>query len=272
MEDTREKQRELAFRFDLFVTPDWSARFDKLVADHVEYPAKGRLLEINCGTGSRVIAVAEALKEGEVVGAEEDPERVAIARAKVLVANAERCSFVEANPEHLSFEDASFDGVLADTSLTRPDRLAGIASEAARVAKPGAPVALKVLLRGSFGEFFSIYWEALHDVGIDAETWAQLELMITEPPTLQDAIDTVRKFGVRDVHTHRSQEEWRFENAEGFLASPLVTDLFLDEWLSIVPESRIADVRAAIARIVDEQADGAYFDVSAKALVVAGHK
>ena len=272
MDQTRDRQRELAFRFDLFVTPDWSARFDRLVANHVEYPAKGRLLEINCGTGARVVAASEGMKEGEVVGSDEDPERVAIAKARALVAGAERCSFVEANPESLSFEDSSFDGVLADASLTRPERLAGIASEAARVAKAGAPVAVKVLLRGSFDEFFSIFWEALHDVGIDGETWAQLEHIITEHPTLQDAVDAVKKAGVREVHTHRAKEEWRFENGEEFLASPLVTDLFLGEWLAIVPEDRLPDVRAALSRIIDEQAEGAYFDVSAKALVVAGHK
>lgn len=269
----REKQRELAYRFDLFVAPDWCERFDQIVAEHVEMPAEGRLLEINAGTGAYAIALAEKLTEGEVVATDADAERVAIARAKASVAKMdERCTFVAADPEHLMFESASFDGVVVDASLVEPERLGAVAAEAVRVARRDAPIAVKLLLRGSFDEFFSIYWEALHEVGIDDAVWARLERIITHHPTLAEAVDVVRAAGVRKAAPHRSKEEWQFENGAAFLESPLMTDLFLDEWLAIVPPERLGEVRASIERIIDRESGGAYFDVSAKALVVAGHK
>jgi ubiquinone/menaquinone biosynthesis C-methylase UbiE len=268
----REKDRELAYRFDLFVAPDWCERFNEILDEHVEMPKEGRLLEINCGTGARAIAVSETLKEGEVVGTDAGAERVAIARAKASAAGSKRCSFVEANPERLGFETDSFDGVVLDASLTEPARLGAVVAEALRVAHDGAPVVIKTILRGSFDEFFSIYWETLHDLGIDGDTWAQLEQIITGHPTFAEALETVRGAGLREPKPHRTKEEWRFENGAAFLESPLVEDLFLGEWFAIVPEDRRDEVRASIERLIDRESDGVYFDVSAKALVVSGVK
>src|SRR5438552_3086825 len=86
----QEKERELAFRYDLFVAPDWRERFDLLVAEHTEAVTEGQLLEINCGTGTRTIAIAAELKKGEIVGVDESAARIAIARAKAVTAEVER--------------------------------------------------------------------------------------------------------------------------------------------------------------------------------------
>jgi ubiquinone/menaquinone biosynthesis C-methylase UbiE len=269
----REKDRELAYRYDLFVGPDWGERLNVVLDEHVKLPTKGRLLEINCGTGTRALAVADRLEEGDVVGTEESAERVALARAKATAASSDRVTFIEADPENLQqLETGSFDGVVLDASLTAPNRLAAEVSEAVRVAGGGAPIAIKVMLRGSFDEFYSVFWEALHDLGIDSDVWARLERIITAHPTLAESLETARAAGVRDVTPHRSKEEWQFETGEAFLSSPVMGDLFLDEAFAIVPEDRRDEVRRVVATIVDRESSGTYFDVSAKTLVVAGAK
>ena len=53
-----------------------------------------------------------------------------------------------------------------------------------RVAQPDAPVILKLAAHGSFGEFFSFYWEALHETGMDHAVWAALEELINERANL----------------------------------------------------------------------------------------
>jgi ubiquinone/menaquinone biosynthesis C-methylase UbiE len=267
-----DKARELAFRYDLFIASDWSERFDELVSKHLNVPNKGRFLEVNCGTGSWAIAVALQLKDGEVVGVDASPERVALAQAKAQMANAERCSFVEGNAEGLAFEDDSLDLVVADSSLAPPSKLHSIASEAVRVARQGAPVAVKVSLRGSFDEFFSLYWEALFELGLADEVWGSLEALITARPTLEEAIKAVRSAGIAGIRPHQRKEEFRFDTAAEFLESPLVADLFLDEWLSIVPAERREEVRGALERIIDRERGNYYFNFSAKALVACGHK
>ncbi len=268
----REKDRELAYRYDLFVAPDLVERFDALLDEHLTAPTEGRLLEINCGTGGHVIATALAMEAGEVVGTDASTERIALARAKASAAKIEHASFVEADATALNFESSAFDSVVLDASLDDPARLSPTATEAIRVARKDAPVAIKVMLRGSFDEFFSIYWEALHDVGVDGDVWTEVEAMMTRRHTLGDALDVARKAGLRKAEPHVSKEEWRFEDAAALFDSPLMSDLFLTDALAVVPEARRGDVRGALGRIVEREYSGLNFHVSAKALVVVGIK
>jgi ubiquinone/menaquinone biosynthesis C-methylase UbiE len=267
-----EDAREMAYRYDLFVASDWTERLDELVAKTVTVPDTGRLLEVNCGTGARVIELASTLKEGEVVGVDPDEERIAIADAKALTAKVEHCSFRVGDAAALDFDAGSFDVVVSDASLEPPARLAPIAAEAIRVAKPGAPVAIKLALRGSFDEFYSIYWESLSEIGLVDEVWPKLEDLIHTRPTLDDALAAVRGAGLKHARPHQRKEEWRFQSGAEFFESPLVADLFLDEWLSIVPPARLAEVKAALEKIIDRERGDLYFDFSAKALVLTGNK
>jgi ubiquinone/menaquinone biosynthesis C-methylase UbiE len=270
MTNENDRERELAYRFDLFIASDWSERIDALVDEHVELPDAGRLLEINCGTGAHVLATASKLNQGEAVGVDSNAELIAIASAKATAAKAENYAFAVADPAKLAYDAESFDAVILDASLARPGELRALASEAIRVARPKAPIAIAVVLRGSFDEFYSIYWEALHESGLSEELWSDLEKLVVRLPTLEEALEATALAGLVDGESHRGKEEWRFENGEAFLESPLVEDLFLGDWLAIVPEQRLDDVRAAIKAIVDRESEGAYFDVSAKTLLVVG--
>src|SRR5688500_16893714 len=127
---TEEQQKELAYRFDLFVAPDWGERFDRIVDEHAVLPQKGRILYVNCGTGTRVVDLAASIEEGAVVGTDSDAERIAIARAKAQVSQTERSAFVHADARKLEFPDASFDAVVLDTSLTPPSHFGAQTSEA----------------------------------------------------------------------------------------------------------------------------------------------
>ncbi len=70
------------------------------------------------------------------------------------------------------------------------------------------------MFRGSFDEFFSIYWEALHDVGVDGDVWTEVEAMMTRRHTLGDALDVARKAGLRKA------EPSRFEGGSGGSKTP----------------------------------------------------
>ena len=70
--------KELAFRYDLFITPDWRDRFDTLINDNLELPLEGRILDINCGTGAHALELAERMRgSGEVIGLDPSAERIA---------------------------------------------------------------------------------------------------------------------------------------------------------------------------------------------------
>ena len=264
--------KELAFRYDLFITPDWRDRFDTLVNDNVELPIEGRILDVNCGTGAHAIELAARMRgKGEVIGIDPSAERVAIARAKAQIAKLDNVRFEQGNGSDLPFESDDFNAVVGDASLPA-GMIEETLSEMRRVAQPDARVVLKLATRGSFGEFFSIYWEALHEAEIDDDVLASLERLMNDLRTISDAEQIAERSGFRNVKSFVSKEEFDYENAKEFLDSPLIGDFFLSDWLEIVPEKNRDEVRSQIARIIDRERRNAPFDVSIKAAVITGIK
>jgi hypothetical protein len=126
--------------------------------------------------------------------------------------------------------------------------------------------------RGSFDEFFSVYWEALHDTGMDDAVWATLERLINERHTLSEAEAMAERFGLRNIESFRSKEEFTFDSAEDFLEAPLIADYFLSEWIGIVPADQRDAVLERLKAIIERERNNATFDVSIKATVIAGVK
>jgi ubiquinone/menaquinone biosynthesis C-methylase UbiE len=266
-------EKELAYRYDLFVAPDWRDRFDVLVNETVELPVTGRILEVNCGTGASALDLAARLGEkGDVVGVDPVSARLALARAKALIQKLTNVTFEQGIASDLPFTSHEFDAVIGDASMAHTDEIEDILSEMIRVASPEGRVVLKLSTRGSFDEFFSIYWEALLMSGIVDEVWPALERMINERLKVSDVEEMAQRAGLREVQIVSRKEEFTYENADEFLESPIFKDVFLAEWLEIVPESQRADIRQNIKEIIERERHGASFDISIKATLLSGLK
>jgi ubiquinone/menaquinone biosynthesis C-methylase UbiE len=228
---------------------------------------------VNCGTGSHAIELAERMRgQGEVIGVDPSAERVEIARAKALAKKVEDVTFEQGSAADLRFESHEFDAVIGDASLIPVDEIEDALAEMIRVAQPDAQVVLKMTTRGSFDEFFSIYWETLLDLGIVNGVWAELEAMINERATVSDAEKMAKQAGLREVHIFNSKEEFSFETGDDFINSPLIQDSFLDYWLGIIPSEGYEEVRERIASIIERERQNAPFDISIKATVIVGRK
>ncbi|HXG66255.1 MAG TPA: class I SAM-dependent methyltransferase [Blastocatellia bacterium] len=267
------KEKEAAYRYDLFVTPDWRDRFDQMVNDIVKMPQEGRILDVNCGTGAHAIEIAERIKgKGEVVGLDPDRERVEIARAKAQVKRLKDVTFEQGSAADIPFDEEVFDAVIGDASMSPADEVEDVLAELVRVARPGARVVLKMTTHGSFDEFFSIYWEALLNAGIVDDVWAELERLINERITVSDAEQMAARAGLRHVQCHTSKEAFPYETGRDFLYAPLIEDNFLADWLAIVPEARREEVRENILTIIERERHDAPFEVSIKATLIEGIK
>src|SRR6266496_852349 len=97
-------------------------------------PSGANVLDVATGTGA---VAAELVKRGcSVVGIDQSPEMLAVARARLP-----EVEFVEGSAEDLPFEDASF-GALTVTYLLRyVDDPGATIRELARVVRPGGVVA-----------------------------------------------------------------------------------------------------------------------------------
>jgi len=259
---------------DLYVATDWGERFAELVDEHVKLPKEGRALYVAAGTGGHALALAgRAGRDIEMVCVDESEERLELARAKAAAIKGASVEFRHAQLEALPFEGEQFDLVVGDASLVAPERLPEMLSEMVRVAAPGANVSLNVATASSFGEFFSVYWEALESAGYDEQA-SSVGSLIEELPTVSDVEALARGEALEGVESWTSIEEFDFASGGEFLAAPLVRDFLLGRWLDSLPDGAAA--RAAVLReverIIDEDRHEGEFTLSVKATIVVGRK
>jgi ubiquinone/menaquinone biosynthesis C-methylase UbiE len=264
--------KERAFLQDLYVATDWGERFAELVDKHVKPPKKGRMLYVASGTGGHAMALQErAGDDVTLVCVDESEECLELARAKATVISAEP-EFQRTQLEALNFEDDQFDLVVGDASLIAPERLPEIFSEMVRVAVPGATVALSVATATSFGEFFSIYWEALRDAGF-MEHEHEVEELIRLLPTVSAIEQMAEREGLDAVESWTNVEEFDYKSGEEFLNSPLIADFLLRGWLETLPDTiDRTRVIEEIARVIDRERQDLDFTLSVKATLMVGRK
>ncbi|MBV9929166.1 MAG: class I SAM-dependent methyltransferase [Acidobacteria bacterium] len=269
----RKSDKELAFLHDLYVATDWGERFAELVDEHVELPKEGRALYVASGTGGHALALAQRGGAAlEVVAVEESEEQVELARAKAASVEGAGVDFRHAQLEDLGFQDEQFDLVVGDASLVAPERLPEMLAEMVRVAAPGATVSMSVPSSSSFGEFFSVFWEALANAGY-TEAAEQVGALIGELPTVTDLEALARREALEEVRSWTSIEEFDFASGREFLDAPLVEDFLLAHWLDSLPdEEGRANVLEEVARIIDDDRHEGDFSLTVKATIVVGKK
>jgi ubiquinone/menaquinone biosynthesis C-methylase UbiE len=263
--------KELAFLHDLYLATDWGERFAELVDAHIKLPKEGRALYVAAGTGGHAMALqARAGEKLSLLCVDERDECLELARAKAAAMN-ERTEFQREDALALSIPDDRFDLVLGDASMTRPDDMHRMVTEMVRVAAPGATVAWWLPTSSSFGEFFSIYWEALLNADVENHG-SDVEHLITELPAVSEVERLAASEGLNDVESWTAIEEFDFDSGEQFLNSPLITDFLLPVWLRSVPEASRERVTSELAKIIDEERHSGQFTLSLKATLVAGKK
>jgi ubiquinone/menaquinone biosynthesis C-methylase UbiE len=267
--------KELAFLHDLYIAPDWGERFAGLMDEHVQLPRAGHALYVAAGTGGHALAIKErAGQDLTLIGVDESEARLTLARAKAAATKLnEVTEFRAAQLEALAFEDEQFDLVIGDASLVAVERLPEVLAEMVRVAAPGATVALTLPTASSFGEFYSIYWEALLNADMLEES-PIVEQLIQERPTVSDIETLAAREGLDLVRSWTNIEEFDYASGEEFLNAPLVKDHLLKNWLEPLDEDEAAQARvlSEVRRIIDAERDEAEFSLTIKATLVVGQK
>ena len=272
MMSANKSDKELAFLRDLYVATDWGERFAQLIDEHVKLPKTGRVLYAAAGTGDHALALLQrAGQDATLVGTDESALNLELARAKAAALKS-GAEFRVAQLEALDFEDDAFDLVICDASMIAAERLPEIFAELVRVAAPGGAVAFCAVTASSFGEFFSIYWEALISTGL-TEHASAVESLLTEHLIVADLEARARSEGLDEVQSWTNREEFAYESGEAFLTAPLIGDFLMSVWLEPLPDME-AHERALqeIARIIDEEYHDADFILSIKATLLVGRK
>jgi ubiquinone/menaquinone biosynthesis C-methylase UbiE len=263
--------KELAFLHELFVATDWGERFAELIDEHLVLPKEGRALYLGCGTGGHALALEErAGADLAFLCVDENEEYLELARAKA-VAVKDGTEFREGRVDRLTIPNNQFHLVVGDASLVHTTRVPRVLAEMVRVAAPGGLVALTCPTFSSFGEFFSIYWEALHNCGLlDHE--AEVERLISTLPSTTAVEEKAAQAGLEEISSWTRSEEFAYDSEEKFLNDPLISDFLMPIWLeSLRPEAREQAV-LEIARLINEERREAEFALTLKATLMIGKK
>lgn len=264
-------EKELAFLQDLFIAPNWGERYAELIDQHVKVPTEGKALYLAVGTGGHALALHErAAGTVEFLCLDENPECLEIAKAKAS-ATKDPAEFRKAKLDELDLPSNQYDLVIGNASLVSQERVSKMFAEMVRVAAPGAQVAIALPTASSFGEFFSIYWEALHNAGLINHE-AEVEHLILDLPLVSDLEQMADDEGLSDVASWTSLEEFDFESGEQFLNSPLVAEFLMQGWLASVPEKSRDELKRQLTGLINTERHQTEFTLSVKATLVAGRK
>lgn len=266
-------EKELAYRYDLYVVPYWRDAFDQMVIEHVQLPERGNILTVNCGTGGLALELAASLgARGDVIATDAYPERLRLARAKAELKKLTNVFFYDRRPTQLGMDDELFSLVVGDAVLMPTEQIEPMLAEMVRLTDRDATVALLMLTHGSFGEIFSLLWEALYHCHLDGYT-ASLEALINEYLTTTQARQMMTQRGLTHVHHFTERRELDFASAEELFQSPLIEDYFLDHWLQFLPnEATRRHVIETMSQIIERERGQAYVEMSVKASLLIGKR
>lgn len=265
--------KELAYIYDLYIVPTWRDCFDQLFNEKSGIPKSGEVLVVNCGTGGHAIELSKhLLYKGSVVAVDENPEAIKLAEAKTSILKIDNLKFSVASSLSLPMSDNTFDLIILDASLSNPNDLAKQIDNLKRVAKPGAKLAVYLTTRGSFDEFFSIFWEALYKCQMADELLTPLEGLINERLAVEDSEKILKNAGLKNVSSYIEKKEFFYKTAKEFFGSPLIEEFCLAKWFSILPKGKQKAVRQEVEKIIEQDREGIDFDVSIKATLLTAQK
>ena len=259
-------QKERAYLRDLYINEEWTKRFTHMVDKHVGLEDVGNLLYLNAGTGNHCFQLREKLDEKTAIFARcEDEDILHIARDKAAAVKA------DVDFSTIRFDDDAFDVVLADATFVTPADVEDFVDETVRVTRTGGKAAFFLPSSGSFGEVFSLLWEVLFNEDLGDHGHAA-ETMITEIPTVERIEEIATHAGLVNVETHNAREVFEFENGSEFIASPLVSDFLLPQWLKTLSDDENERVSAKLSELIDSEDGDMSFRFSVKATLVTGEK
>lgn len=166
--------------------------FDRYAPELVPGPA-GRVLEVGCGTGATLRALAGRPDfAGRAVGVDQSAEFIAAARKFAASESfADQVAFDVGDAHDLAFPDASFDIVFAHTLISHVTDPFSVLREMVRLVKPGGKLAI------FDGDYASMtYALPDHDLGQRMDA-ALVKASFNNPRIMRDLPRMMPEFGLR---------------------------------------------------------------------------
>jgi SAM-dependent methyltransferase len=239
----------------------WSIRLAPLFVHFAAIPDGGRVLDVGCGTGSLVSAVATAAPHSVIVGI--DPALPSVQYARTRFADP-RITIDHGNALDLPYPTGSFDQTLSLLVLMFIPHPEQAAREMRRVARPGGTVAACTWDRQGL-EMSSLFWEVATRVDPAAAARAERPLRVDQPGQLAALWHTT---GLEDVEESVLEMRMDFTSFDDYWQPILQGSGPNGVYVAGLPPEHREVLRHALQeRLQADRPDGG-FSLRAKALAV----
>jgi len=241
----------------------WSMQLAPLFASFAQVKDGNRVLDVGCGTGSLIQAVADMTRKSEIVGI--DPVKPFIEYSRARFAEP-RIRFDCGSASELPYPDSSFDQSLSLLVLMFIPQFGKAASEMRRVTRPGGTVAACTWdIKGL--ELASVFWEEAIKLDPAAEERAERKQPLQREGQLAKLWRVTGLGRINEVALEFRMDFASFDDYwEPFLKGVGPPGAYAAD---LTPEGRESLRRALQARLLAGRPDGP-FSLPAKAWAVRG--
>jgi ubiquinone/menaquinone biosynthesis C-methylase UbiE len=257
------------------VYPLYAGRFAELLLQAIGPRISGSVLELGCRRGEITRQLlARRGDQGLIVAMEGSPGRLSLARSSLLDFTRSGQVFLRAHDpaQRLPFADEMYDLVVSNLVLGEvPDRRAVLA-DLARVARPGARIAVTLPLDGTFAEVIDLFDEVLVGLRHD-EARAALGTYRMGLPLGETVARELEALGFEEVEVKVARWELLFGSSREFFYAPLIEQGPLPRWKAIAGRGeKMHRVFLTLKESIDRYYAGRPFAVTVLAGCVHGHR
>lgn len=212
----------------------WAARFGLFLLNNLELRSNLNILDLACGTGFPLFELAHMYGVScQITGVDSWKEAIARARSKLNVYQLPNVRILEADAEHLPFQDETFDMIVSNLGINNFIDPNAVVAECFRVAKPKARLVLTTNPAGHMSEFYEVFRATLKELqkSIYLERLGRNE---AHRGTKEVLIDLLQRNGFRIINVKEDHFQLRYLNGSALFNHFLTKVGFLDGWRRVV--------------------------------------
>jgi SAM-dependent methyltransferase len=222
-----------AAHFENAVAPRYLSFFTSLLIDMMLPYEPARIANVGCRNGYPDALVAEKMAGATLVGIDNSPAAVELARTKASLLSGAQASYTHGDGLPTPLPDSGFTHAFALHPICRPSQRAGLMAELRRLLVPGGQALVALPLRGSFPEISDMGRECALKQDL-TELGVALDAAAASRPTIETIAAELTAVGLTEVDVDVQLIAVSFNSGREFLEHPIARLMVFPEATALV--------------------------------------